>query len=580
MAEVQMQRIRLLPERVINKIAAGEVVQRPAHVVKELLDNSIDAEARTIKVHIQQGGLKTIVVEDDGIGMSEVDARLCFERHATSKIASEEDLGRIRTMGFRGEALAAIAQVSLVTLETRMKGISIGTRVVIKGGHFIKQEPCYCPEGTRVLVEDLFFNYPARKKAMASPKTEQAHIVEIFKRVSIAQPGINFYLYVDGELLYSLKGTTLPRRITQVFGDRVAQNWIRIDETADKIKVYGYILREGRISPAWHQFVVNGRPVREDTLHSVIASHFKNRTGRTPSYILFIDLPPEWVDVNVHPAKELVQFADLLLVRQVLDSAVRKSISSAFNGMELNFDAPSFITSAINKLTRSDGKEKFIGQVKLHKSLQTNKIISQPTSIDQLKKEKQSSLFENYDDHRILIVSDKYVITQLKSGIAIIDLNNAYRRVAFDSIVKSIEDGLNIKQHQLFHKMIELPPQYRQYIDEMIEILNKSGFSIQRLGPDTVLVSAMPVFLQNVDLEYLLSKVLSALHNKAFLRNTESIAYLLAEEAVYTNTGNQKAVEQLLAQLFQSPEPNKTPSGKPIVKLIEFSELEKYFRKP
>ncbi len=572
MAEVQMQRIRLLPERVINKIAAGEVVQRPAHVVKELLDNSIDAEAQTIKVHVQRGGLKAIIVEDDGIGMSEVDARLCFERHATSKISTEEDLSRITTMGFRGEALAAIAQVALVTLETRMKGESIGTRVVIKGGHFIKQEPCYCPEGTRVLVEDLFFNYPARKKAMASPKTEQAHVVETFKRVAIAQPEITFHLYVESELLYSLRSTSLPRRITQIFGDKAAKNWIRVEEVADKIKIQGYILRDGRISPAWHQFVVNGRPVRDDTLHSVISSHFKNKTGRIPSYIIFIDLPPEWVDVNVHPAKELVQFADLLLVKKVLDSAVRKAIAGAFDGMELNFDAPSFITSAINKLKPSK-ENRPLGLPTIHKqdTKKGESLEKQPVS---------NILFESTIEPRILIISGRYAITQLKSGIAIIDLNNAYRRIAFDSIVRAIEEGLNIKQHQLFHKIVELPPRYRDFIDEMVEILNKSGFSVQRLGPDTVVVSAMPIFLQNVDLEYLLSKVLGALHSKAFQLNTESIAHLLAEEVTYNNAGDQKAVEQLLSQLFQSSDPNRTPSGKPIIKLIEFSELEKYFKKP
>jgi len=571
-----MQRIRLLPERVINKIAAGEVVQRPAHVVKELLDNSIDAEAKTIKVHIQKGGLQAIIVEDDGIGMSEIDARLCFERHATSKISSEEDLGRIKTMGFRGEALAAIAQVSLVTLETRMKGSDIGTKVVVKGGHFIKQEPCYCPEGTRILVEDLFFNYPARKKAMGTSKTEQAHVVEIFKRVAIAQPEINFHLHVDNEPLYALKGTTLPRRITQIFGEKAAKNWIRVEEIADKIKIRGYILREGRISPAWHQFVVNGRPVRDDTLHSVVSTHFKNKTGRTPSYVIFIDLPPEWVDVNVHPAKELVQFADLLLVRQVLDSAVRKAIAGAFNGMELNFDAPSFITSAINKLKQPravNPSVKPLAPTPQEASQSSN------TQGDIPAREEKTTLFKEPEEPRILIVNGKYAVSQLKSGIAIIDLNNAYRRVAFDSIVRAIEDGLNIKQHQLFHKIIELPPQHRQHIDEMIEILSKSGFSIQRLGPDTIAVSAMPIFLQHVDLEYLFSKVLSALQNKAFMRDSQSIASLLAEEAVYRGREDRRTAEQLLAQLFQSPNPHKTPSGKPIIKLIEFSELEKFFKK-
>ncbi len=574
MAEVQMQRIRLLPERVINKIAAGEVVQRPSHVIKELLDNAIDAEAHTIKVHIQRGGLKTIIVEDDGIGMSEVDARLCFERHATSKIATEEDLSRITTMGFRGEALAAIAQVALVTLETRMKGESIGTRVIIKGGHFIKQEPCYCPEGTRVLVEDLFFNYPARKKAMASPKTEQAHVVETFKRVAIAQPKINFQIYVDGELLYSLTATTLPRRITQLFGDKVAKNWIRVEEIADKIKIHGYILRDARISPAWHQFVVNGRPVKDDVLHSVISSHFKNKINRTPSYIIFIDVPPEWVDVNVHPAKELVQFADLLLVKKVLDSAVKKAIAGAFDGTELNFDAPSFITSAINKLKPSR-KIKTLTSFPIDEQ-NTEKEDNPPK---QTYSNTLNALFENTIEPRILVISGKYAITQLKSGVAIIDLNNAYRRIAFDSIVRAIEEGLNIKQHQLFHKIVELPPQYRDHIDEMVDILNKSGFSVQRIGPDTVVVSAMPIFLQNVDLDYLLSKVLGALQSKAFQRNTESFAHLLAEEATYNGAGDQKAVDQLLSQLFQSSDPNRTPSGKPIIKLIEFSELEKFFRK-
>ena len=577
MVEVQMQRIRLLPEKVINKIAAGEVVQRPAHVVKELLDNSIDAEAQTIKVKIEKGGLKAIVVEDDGIGMSEIDARLCFERHATSKIATEEDLRRITTMGFRGEALAAIAQVSQVTLETRMRNTDIGTKVIIKGGQFVKQEPCYCPEGTRILVEDLFFNYPARKKALSSARTEQTHVIEMFKRVAIAQPNLTFSLFVDGKLLYALKGTSLPRRLTQIFGEKVAKNWVRIEEKADRIDVWGYILRDSRISPPWHQFVVNGRPVRDDTLHSVVATHFKNKTGRTPSYVIFINLPPEWVDVNVHPAKELVQFADLLFVRQILESAVRKSIAKAFNSAELNFDTPSFITSAIHRLKPTKSEQSHASQKEL--DIESRLSFANTQEKQDADKVRESSLFEQAEEPRILLVQNRYAVTQLKSGIAIIDLNNAYKRIAFDNIVKSIEKGLNIKQHQLFHKIIELSPQYREHLDEMIEILNKSGFSIQRLGPDTVLVTAIPIFLQHVDLEYLFSKILGAIHGKTTLKDSVSIAKLLAEEVVYVNKQDDKALEQLLAQLFSSPEPYRTPSGRPIIKLIEFSELEKFFRK-
>jgi DNA mismatch repair protein MutL len=612
--------ISLLPESLSNQIAAGEVVQRPASVVKELLENAIDAGAKSVRLIIKDGGKSLVQVIDNGRGMSETDARMCFERHATSKLKTTDDLFRIRTKGFRGEALAAIAAVAQVELKTKMESETLGTKINIEGGKVEGQEPCQATTGSSFSVKNLFFNVPARRNFLKDDAVELRHIIEEFERVSLAHPEVSFYLNSNKNDIFSLPAGTLKQRICNLFGNHLAEKLIAIEESTPYLKVRGFIGRpDAAVKRKGVQFFfVNNRFIRSPYMHYAILNSYVDLIApdANPYYYVFLDLPPESIDINIHPTKTEIKFEDEKTVFMLLQSAAQRALGKANVAPSIEFN---------NEHTFDIDYSKKPGEIKqpgitvnpnynpFHKP---NNFTVSGNGLSFHKTENWNSEFENYknaeaetefgtateesvseaglfekeeqkldpESIKVFQVQNKYLVSESAAGVIMIDQHRAHERVLFEHYYKALNTQPVPCQQELFPVSSEFSLADYALLMELKEDLKKLGFDIEAFGKNTIVIHGTPADLNGQNGKEVLDGVLEnfKLNNlEVKTEKHENLCRSMASSTCirYGKTLTDKEAKELIANLFACDNYIYSPAGKNII--IEFTsdEIERQFRK-
>ncbi len=601
-----------MPTELSNKIAAGEVIQRPASVAKELLDNSIDAGADHIKLIVQQAGRTLVQVIDNGCGMSHADARLCFERHATSKIQSIEDLFRVRTMGFRGEAMASIASISQVEMKTKRVEDDAGTLIEIWGGEEKRFEPVAVDDGTSIAIRNLFYNVPARRQFLKTDATELRHIIRAFQNSVLANTDIEFEMHADGDRLYHLPKQTLEQRIAEIFGKQYRASLIPFEEQTSYVKIHG-ILADPKLAKKnrGEQFLfVNGRPFQHRYLSYVILSLFDTWTRKNeyPFYAIFLEIDPAQVDVNVHPAKMEVKFDDDRSIVQLARSVVKKAInqyfvvpdverSDSFEGdFDLSFDqvsgnksfgnqkqkegeAPVHLPSRINFRQRGidgqDSAERLYGDA--------DDVIADKNEPAKSfgKKEKQHQTEES--EKGFWQLHNRYILTQTRTGLCVIDQHAAHKRIIYEKAISATEESLPGTQQLLFAQTVELSASEFSLLKELLAIIQRMGFSIQLLSGNTAIINGVPADIEIGDEKQVLRDMLRQyrdLSQKPSLDARKKVAIAFASRTAIPRGKRLRTaeMEMLIDQLFACDEPYSDPLGKSTLIYMPLDELKGRFR--
>ncbi len=591
--------IQLLPDSIANQIAAGEVVQRPASAVKELMENSIDAGASSIKLIVRDAGKTLIQVIDDGQGMSETDARMSLERHATSKIRKAEDLFSLRTMGFRGEALASIAAVAQLEMKTRMAADELGTLILVEGSEVKRQEPVACEPGTSISVRNLFYNIPARRNFLKSNPVELRHIVDEFQRLALAHPDKAFSMIQTDELVHDLAPGKLSQRIINLFGKGYQQQLAACQEETDLVKVVGFVGKpEFARKTRGEQFLfVNKRFIRSNYLHHAIMNAFEGLLTENsfPFYVLFIEIDPRHIDVNVHPTKTEIKFDDERAVYAVIRSAVRQAIGAHNLIPALDFTAD---VNIISKLSNSAGqsKEAYFEErfsTALHRSNQENweKMFDglENSKLVQQQPEPQTLRFESAlnrpdeEEAPVFQIHNRYIVKQVRAGLMLIDQQAAHERILFEKISEQLKNKSGQSQQSLFPQTVSFSAADFALVLEMQPEIEALGFRFEIFGKQTVVVNGIPAALSpGREKEYFEGLIEQFKINQSELAIPiqENLARALARRACLK--AGQKLQKQemvsLIAQLFGCSNSNYTPGGNATYFILEMSKIESYFR--
>ena len=602
--------IKLLPDHVANQIAAGEVVQRPSSVVKELLENSIDANSTDIKLFIKNSGKTLIQVVDNGKGMSFKDARMCFERHATSKISSAKDLFSLNTKGFRGEALSSIAAISHVELKTKTKLDKLGSLIKIEGSEIKLEDSISVSDGTSLAVKNLFFNIPARRNFLKSDTVELRHIIDEFHRVVLAHPKINFSMFHNGNEIFDLRSENFRQRIIHVFGNRMNEKLVPVDENTELLKISGFVGKPefAKKSRGEQFFFVNQRFIKSSYLNHAVISAFDGLLApkKIPSYFLNLSVDPNSIDINIHPTKTEIKFDDEPTLYALLRAAVKHSLGQ-FNiapvlDFERNssFDTPyssninSFVTPKIevdpefnpfNKnesynfsSTNSDNFYIGINSKSNNKLEPLSEIEFESNSI-------QSSIFDNDEiknSNNTFQLLNKYILCKIKSGLMVVDQNRAHQRVLYEGFLKQFTLETPTIQNLLFPLNLNLTSDELKIIKDIEIQLKQTGFSISEYNKDGLFLNAIPVGVKESNVpsifEELISDIKSEVPNINF-SYSDLMAKLIAKSLATQNGKKLTTVEQefIVNSLFACKEPNLSPSNKRIFITIEISDLDSKF---
>jgi len=593
--------IHLLPDAIANQIAAGEVIQRPASVVKELVENSVDAGADNIKVIIKDAGRSLIQVIDNGKGMSETDARMSFERHATSKIKTAHDLFFLQTMGFRGEALASIAAVAQVELKTQRKEDEVGTLIQISASQIEKQESVAINPGTSFSVKNLFFNIPARRKFLKSNETELKNIMTEFERVAFIYPHISFSFWHNDHEIISLPVSNLKQRIINIMGKKISQILLPVNVSTSLISISGFIGApdSSKKRGAAQYFFVNGRYMRHPYFHRAVSLAFEPfiPTGDQPNYFIYMNIDPSSIDVNIHPTKTEIKFENEQLLFQVISSAVKEAIAvpalefdregaiemPVYNERRPSVSSPQ-IQSQSNynpfKETKSYERPKIDWEQLYEKNVSDQTQITMPENV--FVEEAKTDLTADSSSN-ILQYKGRYLITSLKSGLTIIDQRRAHIRILFDDYLQRMNQKQGVSQKLIFPEIISFTPKEATILPCVLDDLAFMGFDLADLGSNSYSINGVPAGLENVDIiETLQDMVDKVLETGCEIKEeiVESLALTLAKKAAIPNGKNLSGEEMmsLIAKLFSSSSPNYTPDGKIIISIISEDELGKRFR--
>ena len=608
--------IQLLPDSVANQIAAGEVIQRPASVVKELVENAVDAGAKTINVLIVDAGRTSIQVIDDGKGMSETDARLSFERHATSKIRKADDLFALTTMGFRGEALASIAAVAQIELKTRQEKDDIGTSLSIAGSKFIGQEPCVCPVGSNFKVENLFFNVPARRKFLKSNTTELNNIISAFERIVLVYPNITFTLHSNGVEIFSLKACSLRQRIVEVFGKRLNQNLLPVEVETTLCRIYGFVGKpeSAKKKGALQYFFVNDRYMKHPYFNKAVANAFERLVpfGEQVPYFLYFEVPAENIDVNIHPTKTEIKFENEQAIWQILMAAVKEALGRFNDIPAIDFDTegkpdiPVFNPSAnvsaptVNfnpsynpfKETKSN-KSSAASQTQweeLYKGLNedfstdTENVLSDPNQSD------EQSIFTSDETGKASVAEERspahyqykgcYIMTAVKSGLMIIDQHRAHVRILYEQYLKQLKEHTAHTQKMLFPEMVNLPTSNEAALQKVLSEMQTMGFELSNMGGGSYAVNGIPAGIEGLNISVLVGDMVASTLEDGSSVNEEidkALALSLARNAAIPHgqvLGNEE-MENLVNELFACNNVNYTPTGKTILTILKQLDIEK-----
>ena len=595
-----MDIINILPDSVANQIAAGEVVDRPAGAVKELLENAMDAGATQIDLVLKDAGRTLIQVTDNGCGMSDSDARLCFERHATSKIQRADDLFAIHTMGFRGEALASIAAIAQVELRTRQTGADIGTQVVIEGAQIVSQEPAACPTGTTMTVKNLFFNVPARRSFLKKDTVELSHIEETFRRITLIHHDIGFSLTHNGKKLYDLTAGSMLQRICGLFGQPMKERLYAVEEETDIVKIRGFASRPeySRKTRGEQYLFVNGRFIKHPALSSAVEKAYTDLLPEHcyPSYFIGLQVDPSRIDVNIHPSKTEVKFVDDHALFAILRSAVKRAIGQFSLATELSFDtpeefnigpAPEGYVPPEPKISYNTGYNPFRAT-----GSQTHMRMESPEWPKREERTEQPWLTVEADETEetpptpptpavqtsaCMQLQGRYIATPLSSGLALIDQQRAHERILYDKFMGSQQAAIG-SQTLLFPVQCRFSAADAELFNELIPDLKGYGFVIDAMGGCTFVVSATPAGVNESAIQELFDQMLTdhkgASMQKHVSRSQCLCASLARQMAIKPGQQlTQEEMQQLVAELFACPLAEMSPSGKRTITIVKPEEL-------
>lgn len=594
--------IQLLPDSVANQIAAGEVIQRPASVIKELVENSVDAGANTINVLVVDSGRTSIQVIDDGKGMSETDARLSFERHATSKIRNAGDLFALQTMGFRGEALASIAAVAQVELKTRMPGEEIGTMLSLSASKVTGQEPVSCPVGSNFLVQNLFFNVPVRRKFLKSNSTELSNIVAAFERIALVNPRINFTLHSNGTEMFNLRAGGVRQRIVDVFGKRINHDLLPVNVDTTVCRISGFVGKpESAKKKNVHQyFFVNGRYMKHPYFHKAVMTSYERLVpiGDQIPYFIYMEVEPQDIDVNIHPTKTEIKFENEHTIWQILMAAVKEAVGKFSDVPTIDFDTagkPEIPVFDAGNSRVTAPKVDFNPDYNPFNEIPRGNYV--PGNWEQLYEAQPSSqikempLFEDKSsDTGVDVIEEKspahyqykgkYIMTAVKSGLMIIDQHRAHVRVLYDGYMRRMEGRNGNVQKILFPEIIRFDHKDTIVMARVLPELEKLGFDISDLGGGSYAVNGIPSGIAGINVDELVRHMVATAAEDGVGVSSEinhSLALTLARAAAipYGQVLNNDEMENLVNELFACSDVNHSPDGKSVLTIFKQSDIER-----
>ncbi|WP_292949564.1 DNA mismatch repair endonuclease MutL [Olleya sp. UBA1516] len=611
--------IQLLPDHVANQIAAGEVVQRPASVVKELLENAIDADATVIKLIVKDAGKTLIQVIDNGKGMSTTDARLSFERHATSKIKSAEDLFQLHTKGFRGEALASIAAIAHVELKTKQDNEDLGSTIIIEGSEVKSQEVVVTPKGTSLSVKHLFFNIPARRNFLKSNTVELRHIIDEFHRVALAHPSISFSMFSNGSETFNLPESNYRQRIVNIFGTKTNEKLVPVEEATEVLTISGFVGKPEFAKKSRNEqfFFVNNRFIKSAYLNHAINSAFEGllKDGAQPSYYLNLTVNPQTIDINIHPTKTEIKFDDEHTLYAILRSAVKHSLGQFNIAPVLDFDRdanldtpysyqqkgmPSVeVDRTFNPFKEETPKVKNVSNYKkepvataswdsLYVGLESKgtKTNTEFSEVHFESEPNTESFFKNENEvetkQSTYQLNNKFIISTIKSGMLVIDQHRAHQRVLYEDYLRHITIKEGVSQQLLFPLDLHFSKQEIALINQLKEDLESTGFVFQSIKDETVEITGVPVNVPESEVSIILEQLISDVENEVPDSNfsatdllAKSMAKSLAIKTGQSLTNTEQ--EHLVNRLFACKEPNVSPTNRTTFITMSVDELEKKF---
>jgi len=607
--------IQLLPDHVANQIAAGEVVQRPASVVKELLENAVDAKATDIKLIIKDAGKALVQVIDNGLGMSVTDARLCFERHATSKIRQAEDLFSLHTKGFRGEALASIAAIAHMEMKTKQDQEELGTHIIIEGSKFISQDVAVLPKGTSFAVKNLFFNIPARRNFLKSDTVEYRHVIDEFQRVALAHPKIHFTFYHNGSEMLNLPPSTLRQRIVNVFSGKTNEKLVPVQEETEIVTIQGFVSKPefAKKNRGEQFFFVNDRFIKSGYLHHAVMAAYDGilKDGAQPSYFLYLSVPPNTIDINIHPTKTEIKFDDEHALYAILRASIKHSLGQFNVAPVLDFDRDSNLDTPyhykdlegatptiqvdgnFNPFSEEKPSKQFASYRKPEPTANWESLyvgLKQDTdeigSMTFENEEVTSSLFNDEEVehavHKTYQIHKKYIVSSIKSGMVIVDQQRAHQRVLYEQFLVNMTVLQASSQQLLFPLNLFFSSSEMELIEELQFSLMNTGFVFEETNKDHIVISGIPVNVTESEVSLVLEQLLSDLQDgipeSSFSQN-DTIAKSMAKSlAVKTGTHlTEKEQENLVNGLFACKDPNVSPFQKPTFITMRVEDLDKKF---
>ena len=608
--------IQLLPDNIANQIAAGEVIQRPASAVKELLENAVDAGATVVKLIVNDAGKALIQVVDNGKGMTEMDARMAFERHATSKIRQIDDLFQIRTMGFRGEALASIAAVAQVELKTKREEDSAGTYIEIENSVVLKQEPVAMETGTSISMKNLFFNVPARRNFLKTNASELRHIMDEFIRVAMAFPDIFFSLTSNGQQIFFLEPGTLKQRIVQILGNNYQSKLVSVQEQTDYMNIYGFVGKPetAKKTRGDQYFFVNNRFIKSAYLNHALMHAFDTMIAKDsfPMYALFIDLDPAQLDINVHPTKQEIKFEDEKIVYAFVQSAVKHALAQFSITPTLDFELDSTIqqleavskpftdankssatSSSLYSAFTQKNQAHFIerkSDLKHWKSFYEPATASSETAIPNQQEVAQQAPFQPLGFHQqpSIILGDvqqlhqTYLLFQEADGFVVVHQQNAHERILYENYIRALDGKPIATQQSLFPATIEIGAADTALLADLIPELKFLGYQIEPFGNNTFVIQGTPADVlqgnEKVAIEKMLEQYKHFSADLKFNKREKLIRSLAGQHAIKPGTAlTQREMVALIEDLFACETPNVTPNGKPVYTKFRKSELDKMF---
>jgi DNA mismatch repair protein MutL len=606
--------IKILPDSVANQIAAGEVIQRPASAAKELLENAIDSGASAIKLIIKDAGKTLIQVIDNGCGMSETDARMCFERHATSKIQKANDLFAIRTMGFRGEALASIAAISQIEIKTKRIEDELGSSIEIEGSEVKSQNADNCPNGTSIAVKNLFFNVPARRNFLKSNTAETRHIIEEFNRIALVNPQISFSMFHNNKQVFQLYPSTLKQRIIALFGNMYKQRLVPVEQKSDIVNISGFIGKPefAKKTRGEQYFFANNRFIKHPYLNHSVNGAFKELlpADTYPAYFLYLEVDPKMIDVNIHPTKTEVNFLDDKLIYSILRATLKQSLGKFSITPTIDFDiegSMKFSDFPKNKVVKDpsikpnpdynpfETGKKQIYDLTIDNRQKSNKdnwekLYISDEKIPDKNINEQKLIEPDWEQkeleqrtEKIFQIHNRYILTNIKSGLMIINQQRAHERILYERYLNILNTKKGLSQQELFPQSISFSPGDAEIIDEIKDDLQILGFNINKLGKNTFVINGTPADFSEKNISNVLEKIFENYKNNLLNLNLDKKINLARSMASNMSIRSGKVLmkeemKALVDELFACKVPDVSPGGKPIIQIISVEDMDKGFQ--